>query len=73
MKLIHTYPHRTEDDGCPKTEVVFVQSTIGIKPEHANISLERWAKHIRAQLGITEKQVIKLELRDNYELFKNIR
>ena len=73
MKLIHTYPHRTEDDGCPKTEVIFVQSTTGIRPEQANISLERWAKHIRVQLGITEKQVIKLELRDNYELFKNIR
>lgn len=73
MKLVHTYPHRTEDDGCPKTEVIFVQSTTGIRPEQANISLERWAKHIRAQLGITEKQVIKLELRDNYELFKNIR
>jgi len=73
MKLIHTYPHRTEEDGCPKTEVIFVQSTTGIRPEQANISLERWAKHIRAQLGITEKQVIKLELRDNYELFKNIR
>jgi hypothetical protein len=24
-------------------------------------------------LGITEKKVINLELRDNYELFKNIR
>jgi hypothetical protein len=73
MKLIHTYPHRQEEDGCPKTEVVFVQSTTGTKPEDANISLERWGKHIRAQLEMTEKKVIKLELRDNYELFKNIR
>jgi hypothetical protein len=44
-----------------------------MKPEDANISLERWGKHIRAQLVMTEKKVIKLELRDNYELFKNIR
>lgn len=49
--LIHTYKHRTDEQGLPKVAVVHVKSTTGKSPDERGLSLYRWAMYIRFASG----------------------